>query len=230
MAAADPILAVTSILIFAIFGVMGTILIPIFTRYKQRKSKVTLYLGGTFLLMDISIVVLGIGALLEYFGLILNNDVTIIVTFSGFLFSSVFVGYFIQEIFALKIRKFLAVYLVFLPGIIVLLSILYPIVGPTTIIPIFAGLGLTLSVLFYTTLALKAFSTRKKIEDVAGKQGFFNIGIMGIFMDACFFNILLDSFFVTITPFMLLGLSLALLALIAAYFGFIRPTVRKEST
>ncbi len=230
MVAGDPILIVTSILIFAIFGLMGLILIPIFKRYSERKSKVALYIGWTFLLMVLSIGVLGIGALLEYFGLIVNNDVTIIVTYSGFLFSTVVLGFFIQEIFALKIQKFLVGYRDLLPGIIILLSILYPTVGPTVVIPIFASLGLSLSVIFYTTLTIKAFKARNKIEDAAGKRGFRNIGFMGIFMDACFFSLLLDSFSVTITPFMFVGLSLALLALVAAYFGFIRPVVKKEST
>lgn len=225
MAQGDPSLIHIFVLILILFIISLIVLSKIWKKYKERKSDITKYLGLALLYMNIAIMIIGIGAVLEFTGLIPNNDVIIMISLTFFLVSIIQSAYFSQEVFGLKIKKTMKIIKILITVLIVLYVLLYIFVEYSEFnlsILLFSFTNLLFYFLFYTYIAIKSLFVRRRVQEKDVRNRFLSIFFMGLLMDIAFTFIAFDSLSLIITPFLYLGLIFAMFSLISAYLGFCR--------
>jgi hypothetical protein len=227
MAQGDPALIYIFILILILFGISLIVIYKIFKKYKERPSNITLFLGRSLLLMIIGIMIIGIGAILEFSGAISNNDIIIMISLTCFLASIINSAYFIQEVFGLKISRYIKIIKIILLSLIILYVLIYIFIEFSELnlsILLFSFTNLIFYFFFYTYIAIKSLLIRRRINEKDVRERFLSIFFMGLLMDIAFLFIAIDSFSLTITIFLYLGLIIAILSMISAYLGFCRKT------
>lgn len=225
MAQGDPSLIHIFVLILILFIISLIVLSKIWKKFKERKSDITKYLGLALLYMNIAIMIIGIGAVLEFTGLIPNNDVIIMISLTFFLVSIIQSAYFSQEVFGLKIKKTMKIIKILITVLIVLYVLLYIFVEYSEFnlsILLFSFTNLLFYFLFYTYIAIKSLFVRRRVQEKDVRNRFLSIFFMGLLMDIAFTFIAFDSLSLIITPFLYLGLIFAMFSLISAYLGFCR--------
>lgn len=223
MAQGDPSLLYVFILILILFIISSIVLIKISKTYKERKSNITLYLGYTFLFMIVAITIIGIGSILEYTGVIPNNDIIIMISLTFFLISIIQSAYFIQEVFGIKLSNTLKIVKLLIALLIVIYVLLYVLVEYSEFnisILLFSFTNLLFYFIFYTYIAIKSLLVRKRVQEKQVRNRFLSIFLMGLLMDTAFIFIAIDSLSIVITPFLYFGLIFAILSMISAYFGY----------
>ena len=227
--------------------IASIILILIFIKYLEKKQRLTLILFFIFVFFVVSILFSWLSKVIRLYGgldYIIDNELPDPFTIESFFilrvvefrFAFVFIIVSLAFSYVLKVgvyeekynpkgKSFVLIYAI--------LSILYQIflfARGVLILDLIAFMLVTFYMAFiYIPFFNHSVKNYKSVEDPVYKKGFLSLAIMALSLSLILVCQLIDRIFVIVldivgyTPFYFAGWTLAIIALMGAYFGYIRP-------
>jgi len=234
-----------------IIGIASIILILIFRKYLEKRQRLTLILFCIFVFFVISIVFSWLSKVIRLYGgldYIIDNELPDPLTIESFFilrivefrFAFVFITISLGFSYMLKVgvydekynskeKLFVSIYAV--------LSILYQIVlfvRGLLLLDLIAFMLVTFYMAYiYIPFFNHSVKNYRSVDDPVYKKGFLSLAIMALSLSLILVCQLIDRIFVIAldivgyTPFYFAGWTLAIVALLGAYFGYIRPKSRE---